>query len=253
MYVQWGYNVEWYTKSNLHFKMSNGDKFTVHNVKAHQRTNFSSIITHPIDITVPQYNLRIGFYVNSKKTKGFEANYDHTKYVVTDFQTAHVTGNLDGKKIDSNVVLDPATFLHFEHTDGANFIHFNYFEQYNLLKSKKTDRPIINFIWKAGIGFNVPKTDFTWRGDRLNNQFHIAGYNASGETGIRIYPTKKLFFETTIKSGYVRYINALANTTTSKGNRASHGFGYFEAISTFGYDFYFKNKSSKSKLPDTVN
>ena len=36
MYVQWGYNTEWYTKSNIHFKLSNGDNFTLHKAKAHE-------------------------------------------------------------------------------------------------------------------------------------------------------------------------------------------------------------------------
>ena len=36
MYLQWGYNTEWYTKSNIHFKLSNGDNFTLHNAKAHE-------------------------------------------------------------------------------------------------------------------------------------------------------------------------------------------------------------------------
>ncbi|MFN8438678.1 MAG: hypothetical protein U0V72_13770 [Cytophagales bacterium] len=247
MYFQWGYNEEWYTKSNLHFRMSNGNNFVVHNVKAHQRTNFSSIFTSPKDITVPQYNVRIGLYLNEQRTAGIEINYDHTKYVVSDYQTAHVTGQIDGKAVDSMVVMDPKTFLHFEHTDGANFVHLNYFKQYVLKKSKVTQRPLFTYIWKAGAGVNVPKTDFTWRGDRYNNQFHIAGYNISAETGARAYVFKKLFFEGTVKSGYVRYMNALVNTETSKGNRASHGFGYFEVIATLGYQIHFnkdKNKES---------
>jgi hypothetical protein len=50
---------------------------------------------------------------------------------------------------------------------------------------------------------------------------------------------KKLFFEATAKTGYVKYINAMANTTTTKGNRATHSFGYIEAIATIGFDIGF--------------
>ena len=100
-------------------------------------------------------------------------------------------------------------------------------------------RPLINFIWKIGAGINIPKTDFTWRGDRLNNEFHIAGYNISAEAGARIYASKRLFFELTGKSGYVRYLNALVNTVEMKGNRVRHGFGYIEVIGTIGYDINF--------------
>ena len=73
----------------------------------------------------------------------------------------------------------------------------------------------------------------------LNNHFHIAGYNISAEAGVRLYMFKKIFFETTGKTGYVKYINALANTTTTKGNRATHSFAYIEAIATLGFDIGF--------------
>ena len=37
MYIQWGYNKEWYTKSNIHIKLSNGSDFTLHHAKAHDK------------------------------------------------------------------------------------------------------------------------------------------------------------------------------------------------------------------------
>ena len=100
-------------------------------------------------------------------------------------------------------------------------------------------RPLVSFVWKLGAGINIPRTDFTWKGDRLNNNFHIAGYNLAAEAGARLYATPHVFFEFTGKSGYVKYLNALANTTTLKGNRVRHEFGYAELIGTLGYQFPF--------------
>lgn len=84
----------------------------------------------------------------------------------------------------------------------------------------------------------IPRSDFTWRGDRLNNKFHIAGYNASAEGGLRIYPGKRIFFELTGKSGYVRYVDALAETSSSKGDRARHTIRILvnDTIGTIGFD-----------------
>ena len=106
----------------------------------------------------------------------------------------------------------------------------------NLITKKKKGTPLLNYIWKAGAGINIPRTDFTWKGERLNNNFHVAGYNFGVEGGARLYVLKKLFLEGTGKTGYVRYVNALACTPTQKGNRATHGFGYFELIGLIGYD-----------------
>lgn len=239
MYVQWGYNTEWYTKSNIHFKMSNGNNFILHHAKAHDKPDIDAVTKKPLEVSIPQYNYRVGFYLDKKHTTAIEINFDHPKYVVTDGQNVHVTGKIDGKPVDGDSILNRATFLHFEHTDGANWLHINYVKQHVLFTTKKKARPLVSYIWKAGAGINIPRTDFTWRGERLNNRFHVAGYNLGVEGGVRLYPLKKFFFEFTGKTGYVRYINALADTPSQKGNRATHGFGYFELIGLIGYDINF--------------
>ena len=181
----------------------------------------------------------IGFYLNKLHTRAIEVNFDHAKYIVTDFQKVKVTGIIDGKPVNGDSILNPQTFLHFEHTDGANWLHINYVHQKTLLLKRDNKNPLINFIWKAAAGINIHRTDFTWKGDRLNNNFHIAGYNISAEAGVRIYPLKKIFFEFTGKSGFVRYVNALSNSNDIKGIRAKHSFGYFELIGLIGYDINF--------------
>jgi hypothetical protein len=239
MYIQWGYNTEWYTKSNIHFKMGNGDDFTLIKAKAHDKPDLDAIIKNPGEISIPQYNYRLGFYINPKHSRAIELNFDHIKYVVTDGQKVHVTGIIDGKNAEGDSILNRANFLHLEHTDGGNLLHINYVQQQTIIKSADHKRALVNLLWKAGAGINIPRTDITYRGNRFNNKFHIAGYNISAEAGARYYPFKHLFLEFTGKSGYVRYVNALANTESLKGSRVSHGFGYFELIGTFGFDFKF--------------
>ncbi|CAN5868189.1 membrane protein [soil metagenome] len=239
MYFQWGYNTEWYTKSDIHVIMPNGNNFKLINAKAHDRPDLDAIPKKPLDISIPQYNYRLGFYLNKSHSKAIELNFDHAKYIVTDGQTVRVKGTIDGKPVDADSVLNPTTFLHFEHTDGANWLHLNYVQQHTLLLTKKTKRPLITYIWKAGAGINIPRTDFTWRGDRLNNDFHVAGYNISVEGGARIYPLKRFFFEFTGKTGYVKYLNALSNYNAQKGIRVRHSFEYFELIGLVGYDIKF--------------
>lgn len=239
MYFQWGYNTEWYTHSNIHFRMANGNNFTIYNVKAGDRGDYDAIIKKPADISIPQYNYRIGFYLNKSHSKAIELNFDHAKYIVKDYQKVRVKGVIDGVNVDTDSILNPATFLHFEHTDGANFLHLNYVEQHVLKMNAAKTKPLFTYVWKLGAGINIPRTDFTWRGNRYNNDFHIAGYNISAEGGIRYFITKKLFLEGTAKTGFVRYINALVNTKTDKGNRATHSFGYFELVGTVGYDINF--------------
>lgn len=239
MYIQWGYNTEWYTKSNIHFKLANGDNFRLHNAVAKDKPDMDAVWKNPLEISIPQYNYRLGFYINKKRTKSFELNFDHIKYVVAKGQKVKVTGTINKQAVSGDSILNSDNFLHLEHTDGGNLLHLNYVQQNTVFVTKSSGRPLVNVIWKAGAGINIPRTDFTYHGDRLNNKFHIAGYNISAEGGARIYPFKSFFIEGTAKSGFVRYINALANTNSLKGSRVSHGFGYFELVGTFGFDIKF--------------
>lgn len=235
MYIQWGYNTEWYTKSNIHFRDNvNGvnHDFTIYKAKAHDRNDLDAITKKPIEISIPQYNYRIGFYINTNHSKAIELNFDHTKYIVYDNQLLHAKGIIGNNSFDKDTAFNSSQ-VHFEHTNGANFYHINYVRQY-VLKNKNT-RPLFTLLWKAGGGILIPKTDVTLSNKRVDNKFHIAGYCFGAEGGGKWYVTKKLFLEGMAKTGFANYTNALA----AGGGRVNHHFGYFEWIGTLGYDIKF--------------
>lgn len=235
MYLQWGYNTEWYTKSTIHFNTSvNGvpHNYTIYKAKAHDRNDLDAIVKKPIEISVPQYNYRIGFYLNAKKTKAVELNFDHTKYIVYDNQKLRAKGYIGTTTFDKDTAFS-VNDMHFEHTNGANFYQINYVSQH-LLK-QKNNRPQFTFLWKAGAGILIPKTDVTLSGKRIDNKFHIAGYCFGVEAGSRWYFAKKWFLEGTAKTGFANYTNSLA----IDNGKVSHKFGYFELIGTVGYEINF--------------
>lgn len=236
LYLQWGYNNAWYTRSNIHFRLSNGDRFTIHKAKGEQRGSFDALLRKPWEITIPQYNYRIGVYLNKARTRAVEINFDHTKYVLSPGQSVPTTGVIAGNEVNEDKIIDGDQFLAFEHTDGANWFHLNYVYLGKLLEGTSKQREILGYVWKVGAGINVPRSDFTYMGERLNNKFHIAGFNVGAEGGFRVYPFKSVFLELTGKTGYVNYLNALINTEQMKGNRANHHFEYVEVIGTIGVD-----------------
>ena len=156
MYIQWGYNTEWYTKSDIHFKMANGDHFILHKALAHDKPDLDAVWKNPMEVSIPQYNYRLGFYINKEHTKSFELNFDHIKYVVTRGQNVRVTGTIDGQLADGDSILNSANFLHLEHTDGGNLLHLNYVQQNTLLRTRTTKRALVNLLWKAGAGIIFP-------------------------------------------------------------------------------------------------
>jgi hypothetical protein len=148
-------------------------------------------------------------------------------------QTLHVKGNINGYHIDKDTLVAKDDFLSFEHTNGANFLQANYVRQFSCWRIH--DRPFLTAVAKIGGGVMIPKTDVTLFGVRRDNVFHIAGFLASAEAGLRIYPLRHLFIEATAKSGYVNYTKVLTIGT----GKAHHQFGYLEEILTLGYEWHF--------------
>ena len=236
IYMMWGYNRESYTTSTIHF-VNNGSgvdeygtyDFKVHDVKAHDRPDFDQLADVK-NLTIPQYNIRLGMWLNNKNDEGFEIAYDHAKYVVTNFQTARFTGSIQGKMVDKDSILDP-DYFHFEHTDGANFWMVNYMKRNKIYYSKKNNFKL-SYIFRPGFGVVIPRTDVTIFGHRVNNNFKVAGICAGIETTLHFEFYKHFIIDFAAKGGYANYMNAFVH---EKGNgKASHQIGFLEGIFTFG-------------------
>jgi hypothetical protein len=242
-YFLWGYTRAWYSKSDIHF-VDHSNKyypetgkyhdydFTIYDATATDRPDFNGI-RDIVNITIPQFVARVGYYFNNKKDFGVEINYDHTKYVVDNYQKVRVKGNFNGNYVDKDTILDPDNFLHFEHTDGANFWMFNFIKRWNLYKPSKLFN--VGYVVKPGAGFVYPRTDVTMMGTRLNNKWHMAGWIVGLETGFRVEFLKYGVFEFTGKGSYADYRKVLV---LGKGNgKANHHFFTSQLTMTIGASF----------------
>ncbi|MCB0699529.1 MAG: hypothetical protein H6551_06875 [Chitinophagales bacterium] len=245
MYFQWGYNRDWYSKSDIHFSNGNKYDFTIYDVVAKDKPDFSTFKEHPLDITIPQNSYRIGVYLNKKHTHAIELNYDHAKYVQVDHQTLRMKGHINGKPVDVDTNLGNYV-VHVEHTNGANFYQINYVGMSEIWHNKNKNRPWATAVWKAGGGIVIPKSFIILFYQKLDNKFHVAGYMFSGELGSRFYPFKNLFLEATVKGGYANYLNSLA---VGDDGRISHSFWFGEVIGCVGYDMSFGFLKKKNKAP----
>lgn len=234
-YIGWGYNRDWFSKSNLHFQNSGSDNydFTLYDVKAKDRPGFDQILSTAIrgDITIPQYVYRIGYYFNNKKDLGIELNFDHAKYIMVQDQSVHIKGQIHGEKLDKDTVLH-SDFLQFEHSDGANFFLGNFMKRVSFMHSPNSNH-WLSAIIKTGAGIVVPKTRVQLFGDLLDNRFHIAGWLVGVESGLRYDGFKHFYAEATVKGDFANYINVL----TIGSGRANHSFWCFQAILCAGYQF----------------
>lgn len=237
LYFSWGYTRAAYSKSTIHFKdlsnsyheitgSNNYYDFTVHNVKAKDRPDFDQLYDI-INITIPQFVFRVGCELNNKW--GFEINYDHTKYVVTDWQKVKISGQINGQSVSGDTTLNPKTFLHFEHTDGANFWMVNAVRKVKIYERRNL---LLSYVVKPGAGVVVPRTDVTLFGERLNNKWHLAGWIVGIESGLRAEFFKHGFFELVGKGSFANYAQSLV---LGKGNgTAKHHFFAGQLTATIG-------------------
>jgi hypothetical protein len=242
VYFGWGYNRNWYTTSDIHIanqnpQLINGKyytyDYTVYDAKAFDRPQFDRI-KDVINITIPQFSARLGFFLNDKYDVGFEINYDHAKYVVADYQKVHIVGEINGEYVNKDTILDPDKLLHFEHSDGANFWMFNFIKRWKLTSSKN-QKLKLGFIFKSGFGVVFPRTDVTVFGQRVNNRWKLSGVIGGVETGIRAEFFKNIYLEYTGKAAYANYLNVIVQ---GKGyGKANHKFGVAENILILGYQF----------------
>ncbi len=241
-YFSFGYTKCSYSKSTIHFEDHSGKMrdnntgqptnydFTLYNAKASDRPDYDKI-PDIINITVPQFVVHAGYYFNNKQDIGIEMNYDHAKYVVNDWQKVHIQGQFNGNYVDKDTTLNPQNFLHFEHTDGANFWMINFLKRWKFYNPGKNFN--IGWVVKAGGGIVYPRTDVTIFGERLNNKWHIAGWIVGAESGLRTEFLKHGVFEFTAKGTFADYRQCLV---LGKGNgRARHTFFTGQLTATLGF------------------
>lgn len=243
-YIFWGGNRESFSNSDIRFKGANYD-FTVDNVEAEDKPKGWHIdYINPARMTIPQTNLRIGYYISDHYN--ISIGLDHMKYVMTQNQTANVSGtiNLDPSETGAtfngfynNTPVDftDEKFLTFEHTDGLNYINTELCRVDDVSKYigiKNTDVFQINLLEGAGGGILYPKTNAKLLGKERHDDFHVSGFGLSAKVGLNLTFFKYFFVEAELKGGYIN-MNDI-RTTSESSDKAQQDFFFFQRIIAFG-------------------
>jgi hypothetical protein len=231
LFFIWGYNWGYYSKSDIHFS-GNGYDFELFDVKAtdHQ-TPFAWEDYFAIEsLTIPQTNLRIGYYINDNWNIAF--GVDHMKYFMTNDQVVKINGYIDqtGTIYDGTYNNDDITltrdFLSLEHSDGLNYINaeVNYVKDVLSWLDRPNEKLQIYVTGGAGVGFLLPKTNAQLMGKERHDDFNVAGYGMALKAGINITFFKYFFIQSELKGGFINMPNI--RTTHDKSDSASQHFFY---------------------------
>ena len=183
LYFTWGYHRDAYTNSTIRFEDHTTDDydFTFYDAKAKDKVDTDDFFHTPL--TVPQYVMNIGYLFNDKRNLGIEVSWDHLKYVVIDNQQMHVRGHFRGIEYDQDMIVTP-DFVHFEHTNGNNYLMVSLVKQGHLLHSKNHKHEL-NVLFKAGAGVLVPKTDSYIMGMHNDGPFRVSGFVTGASANLR--------------------------------------------------------------------
>lgn len=237
-FVMWGGNRESYSKSDVNFRGKDYN-FTVDNMTAHDKPKGWHIdYINPANMTIPQTNLRLGYFFSDHYSVAM--GVDHMKYVMTQDQTANVTGYIDGpvhNGVYNNTPVNftDETFLTYEHTDGLNYINteVSRFDDISkIFNLPNIDKVQINLTEGLGAGVLYPKTNTMLLGKERHDDFHVSGYGISAKAGINVTFFKHFYIQGELKGGYIDMKDI--RTTTSNEDKASQHFYYFQRIIAVG-------------------
>jgi len=230
-YFSWGYNTEWYTKSNVKVSQPElGNDYVFVKIKGHDHRGWDSgLLSKPISI--PQYNYRLGYFFGEKKDLGVEINFDHTKFIFADGQQARITGTLNEHGVDTTILFSHDNGFYYYLNNGANFLLFNIVKRWHLVASKN-EKIRIDALGKAGIGPVIPHVDNCFFGHNNVPHFQLGGWNTGVEGTVRSTFFNRVYLEAAAKLDYARY----SGLRVYKGT-VDHAFGTAEVIMNFGVTF----------------
>lgn len=242
-FIYWGGNRESYSRSDINFT-GDGYNFTLYDVGAHDKPKGWSIdYINPARMTIPQTNLRLGYYISDHYSIGI--GLDHMKYVMTQNVPVQANGYIDlpadqpGSAFNNTYNNVPVVltedFLTFEHTDGLNYINagisrIDDFSKY--IGITNTDIIQVNLTEGLYGGILYPKTNAMVLGKERHDNFHISGFGVSAEAGINVTFFKHYFILTELKTGYIN-MNDI-RTTYEGADRASQHFTYIQRMISVG-------------------
>lgn len=252
LFLYWGYNKSVYTKNKMNF-VGPGYDFTLSGVKAKDRPSMEiKTYFNPKEITVPQFNVRLGYFFKDKWAINF--GYDHMKYVVREQNNVLLSGHINpgvdaewsGDYTNEKVTLDDDHF-HYENTNGHNYIHFEVMYGLKLYQTKRKEFAITS-LFGAGMGGILSFNDFRFGGKTDMVTIAMTGYGLNAQVGIRFEFFQHFFIQSEFSGGLMHQVKVI-NRHNTPDYYTRHAFGYGMFQTNIGGIIYIRPKNKCNTCP----
>lgn len=256
LFFYWGYNRSFYTKSDIQFK-GQGYDFTMGDASAHD--NPSKLGWHYFDpkrLTVPQFNVRIGYYFKDNWAISF--GYDHLKYIFADQNHVKLSGHIEpgvdnethlsGDYDNADYVTDREKF-HYENSNGLNYLRFEVTRSNQWYRTKKNGWFGFTTNIGASIGGLLSYNDFRFAGINDMVTISMSGYGISGHLGLRFEFFKHVFLQANYGGGFMHQVK-VKTRPSDKTAFARQVYGYMQMEVVLGALFYIPTKNSCNTCPN---
>ncbi len=249
-HVYWGWNVSWYTDSDITFKGEDYE-FTLDDVEAFDRpTPFNAHdYFNPAQITIPQFNFRLGYFFH--ENYNVSLGFDHMKYVVKPYQTVTMNGEIQNSGTDYDGIYNNVEqainkdFLRFEHTDGLNYVNLEVRRFDEIYATKDIT---FNLTEGFGAGLLIPRTNTTLLGKERYDEVHTSGYGLGAVVGVNVTFFERYFIQSEFKGGYINMQNI--RTTQSDVDEAQQDFFFTQFNVVFGVNINTKRSKRMKQQPE---
>ena len=235
VYFNFGWHRIFYTNSTIHFQDHQTANYDFKLIKAKAIDDNDLQIGKHVD--APQFSVKLGLFFKKDPDNGIEISFDHAKYILKQWQQVHLLGTIDDVYYNKDTILAPY-FVKYEHTDGANYYMVNFVKRKQLLQSKNGKHEL-DLLLKPGAGIVRPRTESTIMGKHANKRYHVSGYVAGLESGLRATVFKNILAEITCKGAYANYYDVLL---VGDGKASQHWWS-FQYLFLIGYQFGKVNKA----------
>lgn len=254
LFLYWGYNRTAYTGSTIHFIGSDYD-FTLKGVKATDRQpKFSGdLYLNPMNVTIPQYNFRVGYYFTEKWALSF--GVDHFNYVMAPNNEVSLDGHFD-MGVDSlwegNYQQEPTTIdrnhFHYEHSGGLNYLRLELMRSFDLWEAGDRRQFAITGNVGLNLGPMLTTTNFLFAGEQTNRSTKLSGYGIGANASARFEFFKHVFIQAEGGLAFA-HLPGVLTRPNDRNQRAKQAFGLATYNVSLGLMFYIKTKNGCDSCP----